>query len=48
MELLEDHKSRMSSGASFLNGRSTSPWISATSSFIVHELEKSNNHIFYI
>lgn len=48
MELLEDHKSSMGSGASFLNGRSTSLWVSATSSFIVHELGKSNNHIFYI
>lgn len=48
MELLEDHKSSMSSGVSFLNGRSMSPWVSATSSFIVHELGKSNNHIFYI
>lgn len=48
MELHEDHESSMSLGASFLNGRSVSPWVSATSSFIVHELGKSDNHIFYI
>ena len=48
MELLEGHKSSMGSGVSFLNGRSTSPCMSATSSFIVHELGKSNNRIYYI